>query len=189
MFLSRGFSATTVDAIAHEAGYTTGAVYSNFGGKADLFVAVLEQATEAELSAVQTALDEARTDEQRLDVFNTTILGEPARRQARVAATLEFLSYARRHPDLHPRMLAAQQLADDAVGELVAALCQALGVEPPASPLELARDVIALSNGLAIRSLFDGGLDVGAAMSRAVNSLLTGERSVLRANQEADVTR
>jgi AcrR family transcriptional regulator len=180
IFLSRGFAGTTVDAIAYEAGYTTGAVYSNFGGKADLFLAVLEHTTATQLAAVRAGLDEARTDEQRLEVFSTAIANEPGW-QDRVAATIEFLSYARRHPELQARMRAAQQLADEAVGELLSALCRALGVEPPTPAHEIARDVNAIISGLAIRSLFDDQLDIGPAVSRAINALLTGDRSELLA--------
>jgi AcrR family transcriptional regulator len=177
MFLSRGFAATTVDAVAAEAGYTTGAVYSNFGGKADLFVAVLEHASEAELAAVRARLDEARTDEQRLDVFSAAIARNPEQWQARLAATIEFLAYSRRHPELHARMRDAQRTADVAVAELIEALCNALGVAPPGDIAEVTREVNALLSGLAIRSLFDDELDVGPAISRAINSLLTGDRS------------
>src|SRR5436853_4591753 len=42
VFLRRGFHAASLDEIAEEAGYTKGAVYSNFDGKDDLFLAVFE---------------------------------------------------------------------------------------------------------------------------------------------------
>jgi AcrR family transcriptional regulator len=42
VFLRDGFHGASLDAIAEEAGYTTGAVYSNFRGKDDLFLAVRE---------------------------------------------------------------------------------------------------------------------------------------------------
>jgi len=42
VFLRRGFHGASLDEIAEEAGYTTGAVYSNFKGKDDLFLAVLD---------------------------------------------------------------------------------------------------------------------------------------------------
>jgi AcrR family transcriptional regulator len=181
MFFSRGFTATSVDAIAADAGYTTGAVYSNFGGKADLFLAVLEEATAKDLDVVRRALDEAVTDEHRLAVFTAAITGDPTRWQARVVATFEFLSYARRHPELRARLLEAQRAADAAVAELVAAVCVALGVEPGDSVEELARDINAVVNGLAIRALFDDEVDMARAVSTALNSLLTGDRSDLRA--------
>src|SRR5262249_26386020 len=42
VFLRRGFHAASLDEIAEEAGYTKGAVYSNFAGKASLCLAVLD---------------------------------------------------------------------------------------------------------------------------------------------------
>ena len=41
VFLARGFHPATLDEIAEQAGYTKGAVYSNFAGKDDLFLALL----------------------------------------------------------------------------------------------------------------------------------------------------
>ena len=46
VFLAKGYHGTTVDAVAREAGFTIGAVYSRFAGKADLFLALLEQRVE-----------------------------------------------------------------------------------------------------------------------------------------------
>src|SRR4051794_17807438 len=110
VFLSRGFLATSVEAVAAEAGYTTGAIYSNFGGKADLFLAVLERATSADLAAVRAALDAADSDEQRLAVFSSSVTSDRARWHDRLAATMEFLSFVRHRPELHDRVRAAQDL-------------------------------------------------------------------------------
>src|SRR5580765_1647639 len=44
LFLRDGFVATSLAAIAEEAGVTKGAVYSNFESKEDLFLAMLQQA-------------------------------------------------------------------------------------------------------------------------------------------------
>ena len=43
MFLARGYGKATVEAIAEDAGFSTGVVYSQFGSKADLFLALLER--------------------------------------------------------------------------------------------------------------------------------------------------
>src|SRR3984885_7184390 len=61
VFARRGFQAASVEEIAEEAGYSHGAVYSNFEGKADLFLAVFEDyMTErvGELADTQAALAE-----------------------------------------------------------------------------------------------------------------------------------
>ena len=47
LFTRTGFHATSVDAVADEAGYTKGAVYSNFESKEDLFFAVYERRVNA----------------------------------------------------------------------------------------------------------------------------------------------
>ena len=179
MFFDRGYSATSVEAIAAEAGFTTGAIYSNFGGKADLFLAVLDQVTSAELIVVQEALAAATTDEQRLDVFTRQTAANGERFRARVAATLEFLAVVRHDVGLQSRVLAAQQLADEALGEMVSALCRSLGLAEPRSAHELAIDVNALLNGLAVRSLFDADLDLPRAIASGINRLLNGESSAV----------
>ena len=43
LFVEGGFHATSLDQIAAAAGYTKGAVYSNFASKEDLFFAVYER--------------------------------------------------------------------------------------------------------------------------------------------------
>src|SRR5262245_12987103 len=42
VFLAKGYAGATLDAIADAAGFSKGVVYSQFGGKADLFLALLE---------------------------------------------------------------------------------------------------------------------------------------------------
>src|SRR6266508_1469959 len=43
VFLKRGYMAASIGQIARQAGYTTGAVYSNFESKEDLGLAVIER--------------------------------------------------------------------------------------------------------------------------------------------------
>src|SRR6266581_6370182 len=42
VFLARGYAGATLDAIAEEAGFSKGVVYSQFDSKADMFLALLE---------------------------------------------------------------------------------------------------------------------------------------------------
>src|SRR5215217_1531005 len=71
VFARDGLRGASVDAIALEAGYSTGAIYSNFKGKEDLFLALVEEridprlakvyeAAEAELAAGAPPLEAAR---------------------------------------------------------------------------------------------------------------------------------
>jgi AcrR family transcriptional regulator len=47
LFVERGFRNASLQEIAASAGYTTGAIYSNFSGKEDLFIGVFHRRTEA----------------------------------------------------------------------------------------------------------------------------------------------
>src|SRR5579884_1782379 len=49
VFADRGFHGASVDAIAREAGVTTGALYSNFSGKEDLFLTLFEQTIDGDV--------------------------------------------------------------------------------------------------------------------------------------------
>ena len=55
MFVRRGFHGASLDEIAEEAGYTKGAVYSNFAGKDDLYLALLEAHYERRVAAYVAA--------------------------------------------------------------------------------------------------------------------------------------
>src|SRR3954468_10976032 len=55
VFLRRGFHGASLDEISAEAGYTTGAVYSRFGGKDELFLAVLDDHVERRLGLFAAA--------------------------------------------------------------------------------------------------------------------------------------
>jgi AcrR family transcriptional regulator len=67
VFARRGFHAASVEEVAEEAGFSTGAVYSNFGGKEDLFLALWDSALEGALRvADETFGSEERPFEERL---------------------------------------------------------------------------------------------------------------------------
>ena len=106
VFLARGFHGATLDDIADEAGYTKGAVYSNFRGKDDLFLALLEEHydrrvdahTELFLSLDADDPDEAARAVARimLDAYE----GEPAW----WTLVTDFSTHASRDPELRARL-------------------------------------------------------------------------------------
>src|SRR5258706_4968023 len=56
VFVDRGFHAASVDEVAEEAGYSKGAVYSNFENKDELFLAVLERRVTSRALAIEGAV-------------------------------------------------------------------------------------------------------------------------------------
>jgi AcrR family transcriptional regulator len=123
-FVSRGFHASSVDEVAERAGYTKGAVYSNFASKEDLFFAVYERRVEQVLTEVDPGLRQLGAER----AFNELAAGAMHRRDPDDgwrAVFFEFWAHVVRHPELrerfaaiHARFLepladAVRQLADD----------------------------------------------------------------------------
>jgi AcrR family transcriptional regulator len=62
VFAAKGFHGATVDDVAADAGYTTGAVYSNFAGKEDLFLSAFEHQIARHAREVTEAVAEKGTE-------------------------------------------------------------------------------------------------------------------------------
>jgi AcrR family transcriptional regulator len=65
LFTGQGFHATSLGAVADEAGFTKGAVYSNFASKEDLFFAVYERRVETFLPELERSLAAAEDIRER----------------------------------------------------------------------------------------------------------------------------
>jgi AcrR family transcriptional regulator len=123
-FVSRGFHASSVDEVAERAGYTKGAVYSNFASKEDLFFAVYERRVEQVLTEVVPGLRQAGA-ERAFDQLAAGAIQGRDRADGWRAVFFEFWAHVVRHPELrerfaaiHARFLepladAVRQLADD----------------------------------------------------------------------------
>lgn len=123
-FVGRGFHATSVDEVAERAGYTKGAVYSNFASKEDLFFAVYQRRVEQVLTEVVPGLREAGP-ERALDWLAATTIQRRDSDDGWLAVFFEFWAHVLRHPELRDRFAAihasflepltdaVRQLADD----------------------------------------------------------------------------
>src|SRR6476620_9469393 len=101
LFTANGFHATTVDAIAAEAGYTKGAVYSNFASKEDLFFAVYERRADAAAAQrVELVADDPAAGLQRISADTGERRG---RDDGWLAVFFEFWAHVIRHPELRGR--------------------------------------------------------------------------------------
>src|SRR3954454_18038481 len=64
VFARRGYQRASVDEIAAEAGFTTGAVYSNFAGKEELFLALADRQVEDRVAEIRAVADAAERGER-----------------------------------------------------------------------------------------------------------------------------
>jgi AcrR family transcriptional regulator len=152
VFLARGFHGASLDAIAEEAGFSKGVVYSQFDSKADLFLALLEErigerAAENERLASETGAAAAR-------IAALIALGE---RRARSEAAwnlllVEFRAEAARDPALNERYAKLHARTAERLGALISRLLADAGVEPAWPPSLLASFMLAVSIGTRLEN-------------------------------------
>lgn len=151
LFKRDGFHATTLDAIADEAGYTRGAVYSNFTGKEELFFAVYERHVESRVEQLHRFGDEAPSARAALRVAV-----ESAGRRGEdgwLAVFFEFWAHVLRHPEHRARFAALHRRALEPFVRGVEALAREDGRQPPLPAELLATAHLALGNGLQLERL------------------------------------
>jgi AcrR family transcriptional regulator len=104
-FADGGFHASSVDEVAERAGYTKGAVYSNFASKEDLFFAVYERRVERVLTEVVPGLRQVGAA-GAFDWLATATIERRDRDDGWLAVFFEFWAHALRHPELRERFAA-----------------------------------------------------------------------------------
>jgi AcrR family transcriptional regulator len=171
-FVTRGFHATSVDQVAERAGYTKGAVYSNFTAKEDLFFAVYERRVEQVLTEVAPALRQAGL-EHAFDSLATATIDRRDRDDGWLAVFFEFWGHVVRHPELRERFAAIHARFLEPLAEAVQQLAEdrglALPAEVTASQVALAWN--ALEVGLGLERLTQPQV-VDAVLARRMGWLL-----------------
>jgi len=169
LFVERGFHATSVDQIAQAAGYTKGAVYSNFAAKEDLFFAVYERRVERFAAAAGHLSEAADVDA----AVREQVAAAAARRDHEdgwLAVFVEFWAHVLRHPEHRARFA---ELHGRAMEPFVAALDRLAAERGPVPGLdsrELATAMMGVSTALGLERLTRPDV-VGPELAVKVNKL------------------
>ena len=168
VFAQKGLAGASVDEIAEAAGYSIGAVYSNFGSKEQLFVELLkERANDRVTQATEIAADAEPAEAQR--AFSR-LLVEVADKDVDFAPLqAEFWLYAVRNPELMEAYAERMREPRDLLTQLVAR-----SVPDPARAGELSAIVIALFQGLVRMRRVDPDSVPDELFGRALRWLFTG---------------
>jgi AcrR family transcriptional regulator len=171
VFLARGYAGASVEAIAEEAGFSRGVVYSQFGSKADMFLALLDRRiVERAADNERVAGDLAGTDAVR------ALLGAAARDAAAepgwARLLVEFRVSAGRDPELNDRYARAHARTLDALVALLGAIHERAG-QTPAVPLRsMAEFMTGVGSAVALERLANpdalADTDLTAMVTRAL---------------------
>jgi AcrR family transcriptional regulator len=129
VFLARGYVNATVDAIAEDAGFSKGVVYSQFESKADMFLALLEaRIVQRQARNEQLA---ARLDGRDLAVAVTELAQAMRRTEPEwTQLVLEFRVHAARVPELSRRYAALHESTIANLASVIARLHDGAGTTP-----------------------------------------------------------
>jgi AcrR family transcriptional regulator len=151
LFTTNGFHATSVDAVADAAGYTKGAVYSNFASKEDLFFAVYERRVDRRSAEIEATLTGGET---AYDGLERLIAGLAERRDdGWLAAFFEFWAHVLRHPELRGRFAELHGRGLAPVARSLERVADERGERLPEDPLKLATARLAMLTGLQLERL------------------------------------
>jgi AcrR family transcriptional regulator len=155
LFSRQGFHATSIDAVAAEAGFTTGAIYSNFESKEDLFFAVYERRADAAVRYVQRTIDKLGP-ETALERMGADTAARRGRDDGWLAVFLEFWAHVVRRPELRARFAEIHARASQPVADAVEQLTG--GGEPPMTAAGVTAAMNVMQIGLALERLTRPGL-------------------------------
>lgn len=161
VFAQRGYHGATLDEVATVAGFTKGAVYSNFKNKEDLFLALFKADAERGMEALRDTLDEsdvpgiARITDFVSLVRNMRNMPQPAGDSGFEVLYLEFLLYAARHASARDQLRRIDEEATETLAQIIEDERRRQGIEPLESPTQAARLVEALFRGMGLLALIE----------------------------------
>ena len=169
LFTERGFHATSVDEIALEAGYTKGAVYSNFESKEDLFFAVYERRAERAVPEIERVVREEGPAAGLERLASELARRRGGRDDGWLAVFFELWAHVLRDRELLERFAQLHRRIVDPLEAALVRLAAERGEELPEDPRKLATARYAMHLGLQLERLTQPDvvdLELGARMFR-----------------------
>lgn len=155
VFARQGYHATSVDDVAEAAGYTKGAVYSNFRSKEELFLELLDRRIDRNVERLENVLLESSA-EQRPQVLGEIRDSLDKQNDDWFLLQTEFMLYAARNEEVRERVADRHRRTRERLTELVRATLEDLGITEPRVPVEeLAQLLLSAASGLNHAGMID----------------------------------
>lgn len=170
-FAEQGVHEARLDEVAARAGFSKGAVYSNFSSKEDLVAQVMQRATNLVLGSLRELV---RADIAAVDIADVVRAAFGRHDQsAQFALLSEFRGYAIRHPEFLPEFVRQRRELQDGVLELVELW---FGAHPDIDPGMSLEDFSTVLIGANVGIVFDAaalpGVNPGEVVARLVEAVI-----------------
>lgn len=172
-FAEHGYEDSRLEDIAHTAGFTKGAVYSNFSGKAELFGAVLGAGADTEFNLVMDGIRDAEHFTEAVGAASRTVARRIVDDAERGQLALEFVARAARDGRTRQILTPLRRLQRAAAGRSIAQVAEHTGAELVATPEVAALILHCLCNGLSNERIADPEAIDAATVEQALTTVLT----------------
>jgi AcrR family transcriptional regulator len=171
LFLRDGYHGTSLEKVADAAGFSKGAVYSNFRNKDELCLAVLDAIHADEITAALAEVSQARTFDEGIAGFQRwaeRMIGD----EGWTTLELEFAVQARRDPELRAELAKRDKAIRDVIANVLVAR---LGSHPVMDPDDMATALLSLGIGLGMQRVIDPTIPVDVLV-KTLRALTSSER-------------
>lgn len=155
MFAKQGFYSTSVDKIAEEAGYSKGAVYSNFGSKEDLFLSVFKENQKEDLQNFKSIAEEYNSLDEFINMIENYHQYERKENEDWSILKLEFLLYAMRDESVSKKLAPILEESRTQITNILKKFYQTKNQKQSVSIDKLAFLLLSLDIGIGIQSYVD----------------------------------
>jgi AcrR family transcriptional regulator len=174
VFAREGFRGASIAAIAEEAGYSHGAIYSNFNGKEDLFLVLVEERIDARLARVYQAADaELSRGGEPLEAARRFVAMLQQEREAYLLL-IDFWNQAVRDPTAAAKFAERHARLRTLIGRIVEGIARDQGFVLTLPRAHVATALIALANGFTIERLADPDAAPDELFAHAIAAILRG---------------
>ncbi|MEI3600279.1 MULTISPECIES: TetR/AcrR family transcriptional regulator [unclassified Oceanobacillus] len=155
MFAKQGFYSTSVDQIAEEAGYSKGAIYSNFGSKDDLFLSVFKENQKEDLQNLEAIAEEYNSLDEFINMIENNHQYERKENEDWSILKLEFLLYAMRDDSVSKKLAPILEESRSQMINILKKFYQTKDQKQLVSIDKLAFLLLSLDIGIGIQSYVD----------------------------------
>ncbi|MGW1887197.1 TetR/AcrR family transcriptional regulator [Streptomyces sp. NPDC001970] len=175
-FAEHGFHGVSIAELCTRAGYTTGAFYSNYGSKDELFLALFTRRSEIVVKQLGEAVDQAVVSEHPIATFIELASVVDDETRSWFLISTEFTLHAIRNPEAAEALARHDAAIRAALAELIAPLLTTTPSKVTGTDLDmLMRFVVAVREGGLAQSLVEpAALPHGELERRFLPALLGG---------------
>jgi AcrR family transcriptional regulator len=161
LFLSDGYNVTSLDKVAAEAGFSKGAVYSNFATKHELGLAVIDVVHVERAQSLSEAVMGHDAMDARIEAF-ARWADENIGDVGWTALEVEFATSTRHLPEVRTELAARRRSMTALLGSLVQVQADEMGFELPIPAEDAALQLLSLGIGLGVQRAIDPEMPVRA---------------------------